>query len=345
MGGVERASANTANGLINLDSNLEVVFLSIFNKEKFFELDRRVICIQPDDFNIEKLDFIKTLAYIRRNIHKYKSTSSDLSILVFGKFYGALTSIAILGVNISFFISDRNSPLFRWRFPFNIFNKIAYTLNPPKGVIAQTEIAAYYQKKYFKKSKIQVIPNSVRDVTLYPEVKRKNVILAVGRLNDYLKGFDLLLESVALLHNQDWELHIAGGDENGEALKQQANTLGIRHRVKFLGKIKEIDRCYAYAGIYVIPSRSEGFPNALLEAMAAGCPCISFNFTAGPQDIITHNYDGILVPNGAVDKLAQAIDALIVNDTLRLKISGNALEVRERYGIEKIVHAIQAFMS
>ena len=85
-------------------------------------------------------------------------------------------------------------------------NKFAFSIKPPKGVIAQTNIAAEYQRKYFKKSKVVVIPNSVREVQLFPEIKREKVILAVGRLNDYLKGFDLLIESFAKLKNQDWEL-------------------------------------------------------------------------------------------------------------------------------------------
>ena len=68
-------------------------------------------------------------------------------------------------------------------------------------------------------------------------------------------------------------------------------------RIKFLGKVEEIDKCYAYAGMFVIPSRSEGFPNALAEAMTAGCCCVTFDFVAGPRDIITNNINGIIVEN------------------------------------------------
>jgi glycosyltransferase involved in cell wall biosynthesis len=338
MGGMERASANTANGLF--ENGCDVVFLTLFKKEHFFKLNPNIQIIEPVGFNVASLSFIKSIFWIRKNVKEHNPDR----VLVFNKLYGAITALALLGTKHDFFLSERSSPLFKWHFPFNWINSIAYTLNPPKGVIAQTQIAAEYQKKYFKKSKIQVIPNSVRDTTLYPEVQRKKVILAVGRLNDHLKGFDLLLESVALLQNQDWEVHIAGGDENGETLKQQADKLGISHRVKFLGKIKEIDRCYAYAGIYVIPSRSEGFPNALAEAMAAGCCCVSFDFVAGPRDLISHDVNGIIITESDIIAMALAIDQLIVDENKRACLAKNALVMQQKLNQSIIVQKIKNFI-
>lgn len=218
-----------------------------------------------------------------------------------------------------------------------IFSCLVYLFLKPAGVIAQTNIAANYQKKiYSKKTKICVIPNALRNVQLYPDVKRQNLVLAVGRLKDHLKGFDRLIEAFALIKNKDWKLAFAGGDEEGEHLKNQARELGIYDRISFLGKVKDMDRVYAQAGIFVIPSRSEGFPNALCEAMAAGLPCISFDFVAGPRDIITDGLDGLLVEDGNIEALAQTIDFLIENPAERERLGQNALEIRERLKLEKI---------
>jgi glycosyltransferase involved in cell wall biosynthesis len=112
-----------------------------------------------------------------------------------------------------------------------------------------------------------------------------------------------------------------------------------------LGKVKEIDKCYAYAGMFVIPSRSEGFPNALAEAMTAGCCCIAFDFVAGPNEMITNGVDGILVPSGEIQKLAQAIDELIVNDKLRLILSKNAVLLLESLNKKIIVKKILYFIN
>lgn len=338
MGGVERASVNTANGLTDL--GYQVFFLALFPKEKFFRLNEEVFFIEPKNFNKNSLSLFKTIFYLNKNI----KIINPSKVLVFGKFYGAILALSLFTSKRDYYLSERSSPFFEWSFPINIINRLAFWLHPPKGIIAQTQIAAEYQRKYFKKSKVEVIPNSVREVHLYPEVHREKVILAVGRLNDHLKGFDLLLESFALLKNQEWELHIAGGDENGETLKKQAEKLGIRQRVKFLGAVKDIDSCYAHAGIYVIPSRSEGFPNALAEAMAAGCCCVAFDFVAGPRDLISHNVNGLIIPESDIHAMAKTIDELILDENKRAFLGKNAMEVRDKLKQPVIVENIKGFL-
>ena len=334
MGGIERASSNTANGLSELGA--KVYFLSLFKKEAFFKLNEGIEIIEPQGFNKTKLSLFKSILWIRKEVKRVNPEH----ILVFNKFYGAITALALLGTKYPYFLSERSSPLFVWRQPMRAINKFAFSIKPPKGVIAQTNIAAEYQRKYFKKTEVIVIPNSVREVQLFPEIKREKVILAVGRLNDYLKGFDLLIKSFAKLKNQDWELHIAGGDEEGEALKEQAERLGVINRIKFLGKVKEIDKCYAYAGMFVIPSRSEGFPNVLAEAMTAGCCCIAFDFVAGPNEMITNGVDGILVPSGDTQKLAEAIDDLIVKDDFRDVLAQKAIKTSQHFKKSTIISKI-----
>ena len=339
MGGIERASSNTANGLSELGA--KVYFLSLFKKEAFFKLNEGIEIIEPQGFNKTKLSLFKSILWIRKEIKRVNPEH----ILVFNKFYGAITALALLGTKYPYFLSERSSPLFVWRQPMRAINKFAFSIKPPKGVIAQTNIAAEYQRKYFKKTEVIVIPNSVREVQLFPEIKREKVILAVGRLNDHLKGFDLLIESFAKLKNQDWELHIAGGDEEGEALKEQAERLEVINRIKFLGKVKEIDKCYAYAGMFVIPSRSEGFPNALAEAMGAGCCCVAFDFVAGPRDIIVDGISGLIVENGNTTEMAKAIDYLIAHPEKRMQLSKEAIKIREKLNENLIANKIKYFLN
>jgi glycosyltransferase involved in cell wall biosynthesis len=339
MGGMERAAVNTANGLN--DSKIEIVFISLFKKEHFFSLDKDIKLVEPDGFNANSLSFFKTIRWIRTIVKIEKPNK----VLAFNKLYAALTAFAMIGLNIPFYISERSSPLFAWKQPLKTINRLAFWLKPPTGVIAQTSIAASYQKKYFKKSKIKVIPNILRPITLYPEIERKNTILAVGRLGDHLKGFDLLIESFSFLKNKTWQLQIAGGDENGQEIKELATKLGIINRIKFLGKVKEIDKVYAYAGIFVIPSRSEGFPNALAEAMAAGCPCIAFDFIAGPRDMITSRQNGVIVENKNVKALAKEIDLLIDNPICRKELGTTAKKISNTLNKDKIAKEILRFLN
>lgn len=339
MGGMERAAVNTANGLDD-SAKADVVFISLFKKDHFFTLNERVKLEEPNGFNQNSLSILKSIQWIRAIIKREKPDK----VLAFNKFYGALTALALFGSKIPFFVSERSSPLFVWKQPFKSINKVAFLLKSPTGVLAQTSTAAAYQKKYFKNSKLKVIPNILRPITLYPEVQRRNIILAVGRLGDYLKGFDLLIESFALLQNENWQLHIAGGDENGQELKDLAVRLGVLDRIKFLGKIQDIDKVYASAGIYVIPSRSEGFPNALAEAMGGGCCCVAFDFTAGPRDIIQDGVSGIIVENGNVQKMAETIDKLICDPERRFELGKQATKIVGRLSPELITNEIIDFL-
>lgn len=332
MGGIERASSNMAN-VMRQNHDFHIYFIAFFRQEKFFKLDSGIEFFEPSGFNETKINFSKSILWMRSVISKINPDT----ILVFNYFYGAIIRLALSGKKYPLYISDRASPLYQWPRQVKWFNDFIYKLLPPSGIVAQTGIAADYKRKFFKnRTRIKVIPNALREVMLYPEIKREQMILAVGRLGDPLKGFDRLINVMALLKNLDWNLVIAGGDEDGEYLKKQAADLGIENRIVFLGKVKEIDKVYAKSGIFVIPSRSEGFPNALCEAMAAGLPCVSFDFVAGPRDIITDGFDGLIVENGNVQALAEKLDFLIENEDERKRLSDNAIHITERLNQLKI---------
>lgn len=338
MGGMERASVNFANSIAK--KGKEVYLVVVFKKNHFFEIDKRVKIIEPENFNISKLSIFKTIKFIRNSILEI----NPITTIVIGQFYGALTMLGAIGLKNNVYISERSSPLLKWPLRQRIVNRLSYWLKSPDGIIAQTNIAKSYQQKYYgKKVKIEVIPNPLRKIKLYPQIVRENNILAVGRFNDPLKGFDLLIESFALLKDTGWRLVFAGGDEEGEDLKKLADEYGVLDKIKFLGKVKNIDEVYARAGMLVMPSRSEGFPNALCEAMAAGLPVVSFDFVAGPRDIITHNVNGVIVENGNTKQLAFAIESLIENPLLRIELGEEAKKIKSKYDSDFICEQLLAF--
>lgn len=326
MGGIERASCNLANSLDELGCC--ITYIALFKQPIFFSLRNSVKFIEPTNFNIKKLNFLRTIFWLRKMINQDKPDA----IIVFNKFYAALTLLSFAFIrNTPIFTSERSSPFFQWDKKLDYFMKLVFFLFPPKGVIAQTNIAAAHQSKKYRKSvRLRVIPNILRDVKEFPEIKKENYILAVGRFNDPNKGFDQLIDAFSRIHNQSWQLVFAGGDEDGQDLKVQAERLGIIDRIIFLGKVTNIDAVFAQSKIFVIPSRSEGFPNALCEAMAAGLPCISFDFIAGPRDLINHENNGVLVENGNIQALSRAIDDLINDEQKRLKLGENAKKIRKK---------------
>ena len=339
MGGMERASANLANSLQALGAATQ--YVAVFQHERFFTLHPDIVFREPQGFNCHSLSFLKTIRYLRHTIRELKPQS----VLAFNKFYAALTLLATMGLGIPVFISERSSPLFQWGKKLDFFHALVYRLREPRGIMAQTQIAASYQQQYYGKSiPIKVIPNAVRPIVRFPEIKREKTVLAVGRFNDHLKGFDRLIEAFAMISAPEWRLVFAGGDENGAELKSLASKCNISDRVDYLGRIRDLDPVYAAASIFVIPSRSEGFPNALCEAMAAGLPCIAFDFIAGPRDLIQHDRNGILVSDGDILGLAQAIESLIVNPEKRRQLGKEAENIAERLKGEDIAQETLKFI-
>jgi glycosyltransferase involved in cell wall biosynthesis len=264
--------------------------------------------------------------------------------LAFNKFYAALTAFSLIGLSVPLFISERSSPFYKWPKKIEGINRLAFLLKKPRGVIAQTRTAASFQAAQYRGSVVQRIPNIVRDVRLFENIEREPFILAIGRLNDPLKGFDRLLEALSKT-TTDWPLYFAGGEaDTDESIKALLVSKGLDKRVHFLGKVLAMDELLAKAGMFVIPSRSEGFPNALVEAMAAGIPCISYDFVAGPQDIIENNTNAVLVPEGDIHGLAKAIDSLVLDPEKRAFLGKNAIKVREEYRADKIAQEIKNFI-
>lgn len=339
MGGVERASCNLANSFATYP--LSVHYLGLIPEEPFYFMDNKVKYKEPQDFNRKKLSLLKTLSFVRKAIENIDPDE----IIVFTKFYSALVNLALLGKDKRIFVTERSSPFYEWPFHVKVFCALSFFIKRPRGVISQTTIAASFHKKYYKGIPNAVVPNALREVIRFPNISREKSILAVGRFHDDCKGFDRLVKAFNLVKHEEWRLVFAGGTrEEGQYLLNLVKDEATASRIDFLGHVKEIDKVYAQAGIFVIPSRKEGFPNALCEAMAAACPCISFDFTAGPKDIITPGKDGLIVPDGNIEALAEAIDYLIENPSIRQALGHEAMAIADRLQANKIAQMHLDFM-
>jgi glycosyltransferase involved in cell wall biosynthesis len=91
------------------------------------------------------------------------------------------------------------------------------------------------------------------------------------------------------------------------------------------------------AAVFVLPSRFEGFPNVLVEAMAMGCAVVAADCRSGPRDVVCHEYNGLLVPIEDVAALSRAIVSLVEDDELRARLAKNAMAVRERFAAPAIL--------
>ena len=340
MGGLERALSSLANYFVTCGH--EVFFLTLFNLEPFFVLDKKVKIVKcPFEFSRKKKYYEYIIFYIKtfspfggflRN--KIKNIDPDV-IMCFGDVFPQISMVSLYGISIPFYLSNRSAPNIAYSLRFRFFRTIGYLLQKPTGVIAQTSDAAERKRKLLgSKANIQIIPNPARKVKQY-NVNKENWVVSVGRLH-HEKGFDRLIRSFAMVNAPSWKLIIAGTGKNENEIKELVNRLGLNDRVIFLGKVENIDKLLCKSKIFVLPSYGEGFPNALCEAMASGLACISFDIIAGPRDIINDGINGYLIKDGDIEELSNKIQYLIDNEIERNRIGKNAEIITDKYSIEVI---------
>ncbi len=167
-------------------------------------------------------------------------------------------------------------------------------------------------------------------------------LLYVGRLASE-KNLGFLLRSVApVLKNHPAKLVLVGGGPSQEALKRQANTLGIGERVVFAGFIEPeaINNLYALADVFTFASRTETQGLSIAEALCAGLPCIVVN-AMGAAEAIEPDENGLLVPPQE-KRFRAAVERLVVDDELRARMSQNARERAPRFSKERRVSELLA---
>ena len=169
----------------------------------------------------------------------------------------------------------------------------------------------------------------------YPTTRQQNILCA-GRLDVWhIKGFDIILECWRAISERypDWILEIAGdgSDEATLHLKQSIYEKGLAGRVVLLGQVENMKDKFAQTSIFALPSRVEGFPMVLMEAMSQGCACIAYEVGGAIPEMMTNNVDGIIVKDLDIQAFTEGLSMLIENQTLREDLSANAITSVQRF--------------
>lgn len=336
-GGAERVVVSLANKFAN---KFEVFLIVLNQTETVYNVDKEVNLIYLQEKYSPSTSLIKAIKsnviYVKKIVKIAKKNQIDILI-------GFTTSVNILSIISSRvlkkpnLISERNNPEV---YVPNTFWRILRNFWYPftNGLIVQTELIKGFYQKTIQESKIKIIPNPIDEIMLsvrkdYSE--RENVILTVGRL-DTNKNQRLLIEAFANLNVDNWKLIIAGDGVLREEYKILTATLGITDKVEFVGNVNNVSDYYNKAKIFVFTSNSEGFPNALLEAMSFGLPCISTDCPSGPSEIIKNNENGFLIDVNNKRQLEKKLTDLMNNPELCIEFSAKALTSTEKFKIQEI---------
>lgn len=201
------------------------------------------------------------------------------------------------------------------------------------GIVLQTSQAKAFFPDYLKKKAV-ILPNSINPSFLNEQgvAEKKKEIAAVGRI-DKNKNQKMLIEAFAdiAMDYPDWCVRLYGEGEEAQFLKEYVNEKGLEKQIFFMGQVSNVAERIKEVSVFVLPSKCEGMPNALIEAMTLGtavvstdCPC------GGPADLIDNGKNGILIPVDDQNALKDALIRLIEDENYRREMAQNASEIRNR---------------
>lgn len=280
----------------------------------------------------------KRLRHVRRAIR----TSCPDVVISFCDETNILTLLATLGTSVPVIVSERVDA--RYHSIGLVRHGLRYALyRRAEGLVVQSHAVRDWARKLVGPEGVHVIPNPVEaPVNGVDRAVKEQAIgpiaVSIGRLT-HQKGFDLLLRAFAKCANKHavWSLVILGEGDERASLEALVAELGLKDRVTLPGRMRNSTRILQGADLFVMSSRYEGFPNALLEAMAAGLPVISTDCPSGPREIIRDGVDGVLVAPHDINALASAMDRLMEDREERERFGARAVDVIDRFGVERVM--------
>lgn len=328
-GGTERVLVNLANELIGKGYDV-VIAINVMGDAMYYQLSALVSIKQywfskirskypksvPLKF-INKLFGTNFLEIFLKNIVKGEkviiiSFSNGITIDCFNTSFG---ENIIAFEHWPYWVSDKNIKLQK---------KINRIYPQLKRVIVLTE----HEKSVYNNigcNNVKIIPNAYSFLADNPAKLDKKIVLSIGHFNEQ-KRRDLLVKAwmnVCKKH-PDWKLVIVGDGPQKKEVLVQIKELGLNDFVEIIEPTNQIMEQYLNSSIYLMSSEYEALPMVLIEAKTCGIPCVSFDIVSGPREIIQDQKDGFLVTFPDTDLMAEKINFLIENPTVRKEFGSQA---------------------
>jgi glycosyltransferase involved in cell wall biosynthesis len=342
-GGAERVAATLANAWSKRDHVVKILATYSGRSDCFYALRAGVSM----EYLADKVEvrpaaskrYVRRLLALRREIAVFHP---DV-IVSFLANVNVAAVLANAGNAAPLVISERTDPFVMPR-PQSLRMMCRLLYRFADALIVQTEVvAAKFARTGFAASRLEVIPNPVSNEFIGVSRSRQPSgecrLLAVGRLDDQ-KQFDLLVEMFATVSGEfpNWTLRVVGEGPGRGRLQSLVDRYGLAKQVKFPGQTPDIAGEYEQADVFVLTSQYEGFPNAMLEAMATGLPCIAFDCPSGPREISDNGRVAVLVKPGDRRGFEDALRRLMSNPGLRTSLGCDARQsVNARFAEEAVL--------
>lgn len=339
-GGAERAMARLTEALAERHE-VSLMTWEPANTPPFYDLSPSVRLVQGGLLGGGGWTRIKRIlarfVVIHREVKRWKP---DV-VLSFIDMMNITTVISCLGTKVPVVVSERTDPSqhrIGWR--RSALRLFAYRF--ADRVVVQTKRVRLVFPQWLR-PRIAIIPNAAPITAVAarpdgPNDRQRFRIIGLGRLS-YEKGFDRLVSAFRTLApiHPNWDLVIFGEGPEREALQKFPQILKSEGRILFPGLTLRPSDELVMSHLMVVPSRYEGFPNALAEAIGAGLPVVAMTDVAGVEELVVHGETGVLVDHSDSESgLVTALDRLMTDDCLRAQFGQAARKHAMRWAPESI---------
>lgn len=360
-GGMERSLLNKVNFLTNTGLfNIKIVTTEMQDCGKsFFYIEEsvEVINLKLNFNNFFNSNFFVKVLNTRKLLNRYERSlkeiiqknSIDICISMGGKELEFLGKMDIPCKKIyechfekqfkSKFLELQGKTNLFWKLFGKIRDKQHFLLASYFHIVVVLSDGAFIDWEHLPNKVVKISnPSSIplkAEINL--DISNKRVI-SIGNLTA-VKGYDLLINAWVLIKPNfpDWNLDIFGAGELENELNALINSFSLGDVVRLVGVTRNVEYELENSAFYVMSSRSEGLPMVLIESITCGLPIVAFDCETGPREIINNNDCGILVENGNIERLVEAIENMILDKDLRLKMSKNALVKSKDYELNHIM--------
>ena len=326
-GGAQRAVTTVVNAWGNEGRRVCVITLASPSWD-FFELHpsvERLVIGAREPSSTPWHGLLANLRRIKRLRRAVKQSGAPI-VVGFVSSINVLVVLAALGLGLRVVISERNDPErqrlgMMWGLLRHLFYRFADVATANSAGVIES------MSTFVPRRKLAFLPNPLAFSLMANDYSKTSpTILSVGRLN-YQKGYDVLLEAFAAVSrgNRQWRLAVVGAGGLEAQLRAQASRLAIEDRVDWHGEVKDPFPYYRNARVFVLASRHEGMPNAMLEAMSCALPVVVTDASPGPLEFVEHEISGLVVPVADVPALAEALERLIGNPDLGTRLGEAAM--------------------
>lgn len=347
VGGAQRAISLLADKLSGTDAyHVDIVVLSPQREGSFFQMPPQVRLHFVDVIGASNglldalLSNYKRITTLR---HMIKSLKADI-VITFQTETNCVVVLSTLGLGVPVIVSERSDPhVYPASKLWRLIRRLVYPLT--SGAVFQTAYAAGFFKGVIKHHAVIFNPVSIEESVAADRVVAEPYILGVGRLSPE-KGFDDLIRAHALTKQKmpDLKLVLVGSGPQKAALESLADSLGTKADVIFAGAQTQLAGYYKNAWAFVLPSRFEGLPNSLIEAMTYGCPVVVTPlYKAGPE-IVQHGHNGLIAASGTAEGFSDQLIDLINNSDKKQRLAQAGLADSSRFASAHIVAQWQSYI-